>query len=57
MKKFFEFLILLKRHLNGDLAYENYVAHAKIHHEKILSKKEFLLQRREEKSRKINRCC
>jgi uncharacterized short protein YbdD (DUF466 family) len=57
MKKFLEFLILIKNHLNGNLDYQNYIAYSKIHNQKILSKKEFLLEKREEKSKKINRCC
>jgi uncharacterized short protein YbdD (DUF466 family) len=58
MKKFFAFLSLIKKSLNGDFAYENYLKHAKIHpDEKPLSKKEFLLQRQRDKAKKVNRCC
>ncbi len=59
MKKFWKFLLLLKKHLNGEFAYENYCDHAKKNHlgEKILDKKSFLLQRQNEKWRKVNRCC
>lgn len=55
MKNFFEFLALIKKSLNGDFAYENYLAHHK--GEKTLDKKSFLLKRQKEKWKKINRCC
>jgi len=57
MKKFFQLLSTLKKHLSGDFAYENYVEHAKKHGGEILSKKKFLHQRQREKWRKVNRCC
>ena len=58
MKKFLAFISLVKRSLNGDFAYENYLAHAKLcSSEEHLSKKEFLLRRQREKSKKVNRCC
>jgi uncharacterized short protein YbdD (DUF466 family) len=58
MKKILQFLSLIKKSLNGDLAYENYLAHAQKNHDgKVLDKRSFLLQRQNEKSKKVNRCC
>lgn len=57
MKKFFAIFLALKKHLTGDFAYENYLAHAKKHHHEILDKKSFLKKRQQEKWRGVNRCC
>ncbi len=57
MKKFLNFLKLILQSLNGDFAYENYLKTHFAKDHKVLSKKEFLLKRQEEKWKKVNRCC
>jgi len=57
MKKFLNFLKLVLKTLNGDFAYENYLKTHQKSCEKILTKKEFLLNKQEEKWKKVNRCC
>ncbi len=59
MKKIFNFLRLLKSHINGDFAYENYLNHQRRNHPKQepLDKNSFLKQKEKEKWRKVNRCC
>jgi len=57
MKKILNFLKLVLRSLNGDFAYENYLRHHKESCAKLMNKKEFLLNRRKEKARGVNRCC
>lgn len=57
MKKFLKFLRLVLQSLNGDFAYENYLKTHSANCEKLMSKKEFLLNKQEEKWKKVNRCC
>jgi uncharacterized short protein YbdD (DUF466 family) len=59
MKKFWKFSLLLRDHLSGDFAYQNYLEHHSKKHkkEKPLSKKLFLRDKEKCKWNKINRCC
>jgi uncharacterized short protein YbdD (DUF466 family) len=58
IKKIFQFFKLVKSHLNGDFAYQNYLEKLdKTCENQVLSKKEFLLKRQNEKFKKVSRCC
>jgi len=56
MKKIRAFVQTICRHLNGDAAYENYLARL-CSKEKALDKKTFLKNRQNNKWRGVNRCC
>jgi len=59
MQKILNLIKLFKEYLNGDFAYKNYLKHQSKNHpqELILSKKQFLQKRMNEKGNKMNRCC
>lgn len=59
MKKFLNILKEFKEYFCGDFAYKKYFEHQKKHHKncKIISKKQFLNSRRNNKWKGVNRCC
>ena len=58
-KKIRAAFLAVKNYVDGDFAYDEYLAHHKKHHAEsaTLDKKQFLKNRQKEKFEKINRCC
>ena len=59
MKKIFNIFKEFKEYFSGDFAYKKYLEHQKNHHKncQIISKKQFLNSRRNNKWKGVNRCC
>jgi len=59
LHKFWRGFLLLRDHISGDFAYQNYLTHQQKNHraKKVFSKKEFLRDKEKTKWNKVNRCC
>lgn len=59
MKKFKVFFKYINSYISGDIAYQKYLEHLQKNHKNfvIISKKEFLNNKRNKKWDNINRCC